>query len=174
MKISIDENKIFDDVLVFQGVKHSDNRGYFQENFNKNNYPELEEFEFVQDNISFSKQNVLRGLHLQKSNPQGKLVSCISGEVFDVIADVNPHSKNFGKHFTIYLNDENNKQVWVPPGYAHGFCVISKFAQVIYKCTNFYDPKDEFGVNWNDKTLNINWPITNPIISEKDKKLGFL
>ena len=122
----------------------------------------------MQDNFSKSSKGVLRGLHFQKTNPQGKLIRVSKGEVFDVALDLRKESKTFGKWISVILSCSNHKQIWIPPGFAHGFQVISEYAHFEYKCTEFYDPKDEGCIFWNDKTLNIPWPIPNPVVSEKD------
>ena len=146
-------------------------RGYFQETFNTKNFKSIGIGEnFVQDNLSRSKKNVLRGLHFQKNNPQGKLVRCGTGTVFDVVVDIDPSSKNFLKYFSIELSDQNLKMLWVPAGYAHGF-VLSDFADFHYKCTDYYDANDQHGLIWNDKNIGIEWPIIEPIVSEKDLNL---
>ena len=108
------------------------------------------------------------GLHFQKENPQGKLVSVISGEVFDVVVDIRKDSKTFGQWKSVILSSENKTQFWIPPGFAHGFVVLSDFANFVYKCTDYYDPKDEETIVWNDPSININWPVENPVLSEKD------
>ncbi|MCX8726403.1 dTDP-4-dehydrorhamnose 3,5-epimerase [Gilliamella sp. B2838] len=148
----------------------NDNRGYFFEVFQKERYQRLLgiDYEFVQDNYSRSFKNVLRGLHFQQDNPQGKLLRVVQGQVFDVAVDIRKDSSTFGQWIGIILSAENNKQFWIPPGFAHGFLVLSDVADVEYKCTNYYDPKSEKCLLWNDTTININWPITNPILSDKD------
>jgi len=122
----------------------------------------------VQDNHSRSGRGVLRGLHFQLDNPQGKLVCAGTGSVYDVAADVNPDSSTFGKWVGVELNEENHRQLWIPPGYAHGFCVLSEMADFHYKCTALYDPASEGCVAWNDPDLGIEWPITDVHLSEKD------
>ena len=114
------------------------------------------------------RHNVLRGLHYQKKYPQGKFVRVIRGEVFDVAVDLRKNSTTFGKYYSIVLSEANKKQFWIPPGFAHGFCVLSKFASFEYKCSEYYFPDDEETIIWNDSFLDINWPIENPIISKKD------
>jgi dTDP-4-dehydrorhamnose 3,5-epimerase len=127
---------------------------------------------FVQDNQSMSKRGVLRGLHFQKKNPQGKLVRVISGEVYDVAVDLRKNSVTFGKWYGIILNAENKKQFFIPEGFAHGFLVLSETAEYLYKCTNYYDPNDESGIFWNDPNIGIDWPVNeiNVMLSEKDKQ----
>lgn len=128
----------------------------------------------MQDNRSRSTGGVLRGLHFQKRKPQGKLVTVTQGEVFDVAVDLRPNSSTFGKYESIVLTGENKIQFYIPPGFAHGFCVLSDSADFQYKCTDFYDPSDEGGLIWNDKTVDINWPIEEPKLSDKDKILPSL
>lgn len=162
-------------VLVIENASYRDERGYFLEIFQESRYNEMGVTDaFVQDNISYSKQSVLRGLHFQKTKAQGKLISVLEGNVFDVVADVNPNSPTFGQYMEIELSAENSTQLWIPPGYAHGFCVLSLSALFHYKVTTFYDPTDEAGVIWDDPELNVQWPVSNPSISEKDAKLPTL
>ncbi len=163
-------------VLVIEPKKFSDHRGFFKETFQSERYHKDAEIDlpFVQDNHSHSQKGVIRGLHLQKSRPQGKLVSCFSGAIYDVAVDINPNSHSFGQYVGVELSSENGKQLWVPPGYAHGFCVLSETADIQYKCTDFYFPGDEGGLIWNDPDVGIEWPIDNPSLSEKDLKLPTL
>lgn len=149
----------------------NDNRGYFFETFQKERYQKMLgiNYEFVQDNYSRSFKNVLRGLHFQENNVQGKLLRVVQGEVFDVAVDIRENSPTFGQWVGMILSAENNKQLWIPPGFAHGFLVLSDIADFEYKCTNFYDPHSERCLLWNDPTINISWPISNPILSDKDK-----
>lgn len=159
-------------VLIIEPKVFCDNRGFFKETFKVEHYQSAGiKLPFVQDNYSRSQKSVLRGLHFQKSQPQGKLVSCILGSVYDVAVDIDPKSKTFGKYVGVELNEQNHLQFWIPPGYAHGFCVLSKYADIFYKCTNYYLPEDEGGVIWNDPEVAINWPIGTPILSNKDKLL---
>jgi len=148
-----------------------DSRGFFLESFQKNRYQELLgiDKEFVQDNHSRSSRNVLRGIHSQLKKPQGKLVRVVRGEVFDVAVDLRPNSGSFGKWHSTILSEENKKQFWVPPGFGHAFLVLSDFADFEYKCTDYYDPEDEFSILWDDPDLGIGWPIKNPLLSSKDK-----
>ena len=162
---------------ILSGVKllypdfYADNRGFFLESFNKKIYEENNiETNFVQDNHSRSAKNVLRGLHFQKNNPQGKLVRCSKGRVLDVVVDINQQSSTYRQHIAVELSDENHIQLWIPPGYAHGFLVLSEYADFNYKCTNFYYKNDQHGLMWNDPEIAIKWPISEPILSEKDKK----
>lgn len=159
-------------VLIFEPKVHGDSRGFFKESFQAERYQEAGvEYEFVQDNHSRSQKGVLRGLHFQITKPQGKLVSCSRGAIFDVVVDVNPKSETFGEYIGIELTEDNHYQLWVPPGYAHGFCVLSDYADFQYKCTEYYDPNDEGGIIWNDPDINIDWPIECPDLSEKDTQL---
>lgn len=156
-----------------------DERGYFMESFNERTFQEAtgKETHFVQDNQSFSKKGVLRGLHYQTGeNAQAKLVRVIQGEVLDVAVDIRPESKTYGKHVAVLLSEENQKQLFVPRGFAHGFIVLSETATFFYKCDNFYNKESEGGVLYNDKTLNIDWklPESELIISEKDQILPTL
>lgn len=165
-----------DGVCVIEPDVFGDKRGFFLETYRKDRY--LEEAglpqAFVQDNHSRSTRGVLRGLHAQRKNPQGKLVRTVRGAVFDVAVDINNSSATYGEWFGAELTDENHRQLWVPPGYAHGFLVLSDIADVEYKCTTYYDPMDEIGVVWNDPQLDIQWPIDTPILSEKDQQLPSL
>ena len=157
-------------ILIVKPNVFDDQRGYFKELFHLAKYSENQiNYNFVQDNFSKSQKNVLRGLHFQNKKPQGKLVSCLKGSVFDVAVDINPKSKTFKEYVSVELSAENHKQIWIPPGYAHGFCVLSEMADFQYKCTDYYDPLDEGGILWNDPDLAIKWPITKPILSKKDK-----
>ncbi|WP_027852946.1 dTDP-4-dehydrorhamnose 3,5-epimerase [Marinobacterium litorale] len=162
-------------VLIIEPRVHGDERGFFLESFQAERYRRFGiDDEFVQDNHSRSRKGVLRGLHFQNRAPQGKLVRCARGAVFDVAADVNPASPTFGEFVAVELSDINAKQLWIPPGYAHGFCVLSEIADFEYKCTGYYDPADEAGVRWDDPTLSIPWPLVGPVLSEKDKNLPLL
>ena len=162
-------------VLIIQPKVLGDDRGFFKETFQNDRYVEAGiALPFVQDNHSRSQRGVLRGLHLQRTRPQGKLVSCSSGAVFDVAVDIDPRSSTYGKYVGVTLSSSNHKQLWIPPGYAHGFCVLSEYADFQYKCTDYYFPEDEGGVIWNDPNIDIDWPIDNPILSEKDLKLPTL
>lgn len=148
-----------------------DARGYFMETFRENDFREhCGDYQFVQDNQSKSVQNVLRGLHFQYKRPQGKLVRAIAGAVLDVCVDLRKSSPFFGKSYQVKLDTENNKQLWVPPGFAHAFLVLSETAEFVYKCTAYYAPGDERTLLWNDPELGIAWPCKDPILSEKDLK----
>lgn len=157
------------DAVIIEPKVFKDERGYFFEIYQKSRYQELGiELEFVQDNRSKSTKNVLRGLHFQKTKPQGKLVSVTEGAVFDVAVDLRPDSPTFGQHHSVILSEDNFLQFYVPPGFAHGFCVLSDTASFQYKCTDYYDPGDEGGLIWNDPELGIEWPVDEPIVSAKD------
>ncbi|MFT6985475.1 MAG: dTDP-4-dehydrorhamnose 3,5-epimerase [Psychromonas sp.] len=158
--------------VIIEPTIFGDDRGFFMETFQEERYAQLAGItqKFVQDNRSRSEQNVLRGLHFQKYKPQGKLVSVTQGEVFDVAVDLRPDSETFGCWESILLSSENKLQFWVPPGFAHGFCVISESADFQYKCTDYYDPSDESGLLWNDPDLSIDWPNSDPLLSDKDIK----
>ena len=163
-------------VLMIEPKMFGDNRGFFLETFHLQRYAEMAGIRqpFVQDNHSRSQRGVLRGLHLQKRHPQGKLVRVARGEVFDVVADIDPRSPTFARWVGIALSEENGRQVWIPPGYAHGFVTVSEVADFEYKCTDFYDPESEAGVIWNDPDLAIEWPCETPLVSSKDMKLPTL
>jgi len=171
-KFNFIETKI-PDLYEIEPTIFGDARGYFSETYNERDFFEAGiTVKFVQDSQSRSKKGVLRGLHFQKKNPQGKLVRVLFGEVFDVAVDLRKNSPAFGKWHGIILSGENKKQFYVPEGFAHGFVVLSDFAEFTYKCTRFYDASDEGGVLWNDPDLNIDWHIGNGIeviLSEKDK-----
>ena len=160
------------DCFVIEPDVFGDDRGFFLETFHAKRYAKLAGIRasFVQDNHSRSVKNVLRGLHFQKTKPQGKLVRVVHGEVFDVCVDIRKESDSFGMWIGEILSEKNKKQIWVPPGFAHGFVVLSEIADFEYKCTDFYDPSDEGSILWNDPTLNITWPILEPLISQKDSE----
>lgn len=166
--MKIIETKI-KDLLIIEPKVFGDDRGFFYETFQAERYKKAGiKDSFVQDNRSRSTKGVLRGLHFQKSKPQGKLVSVTSGEVFDVAVDLRPNSETFGLYESIVLTGQNKLQFYVPPGFAHGFCVLSDTADFQYKCTDYYDPTDESGLLWSDPDLNIDWPTKTPILSNKD------
>ena len=159
------------DVLVIEPVVHGDSRGYFLETWRKSQFEGLSQtYDFVQDNQSKSIQGTLRGLHYQLQLPQGKLVRVISGEVFDVAVDLRQESASFGKWVGEILSESNKKQMWIPPGFAHGFYVMSESAEIAYKCTEYFRPEDDHSLLWNDPALGIDWPLLdpNPLLSEKD------
>ena len=156
-------------VLIIEPKVFGDHRGFFLETFQVDRYREAGiTLPFVQDNHSRSQRGVLRGLHFQRTRPQGKLVSVSRGAVYDVAVDIDPSSATHGKFVGVELNDDNHRQMWVPPGYAHGFCVLSEVADFQYKCTDFYFPADEGGLAWNDPDVGIPWPIEAPQLSAKD------
>jgi len=159
------------DVVVIEPVVHRDGRGFFLESYHADRYREHGiTGPFLQDNHSRSGARTLRGLHLQLRRPQGKLVRVIEGEVFDVAVDVRRGSPTFGKWVGVHLTAENFRQVYVPPGFAHGFCVLSDVAQLEYKCTDLYDPASEIGIAWNDPAIGISWPVTDPLLSARDRQ----
>ncbi|MGH8544930.1 MAG: dTDP-4-dehydrorhamnose 3,5-epimerase [Gammaproteobacteria bacterium] len=156
-------------VLLLEPKVFGDKRGFFLETWQSRRYAEAGMPEhFVQDNLSKSRHGVLRGLHYQIQRPQGKLVSVIEGEVFDVAADIDPESATFGRWVGARLSGDNKRQLYVPPGYAHGFCVLSDAAYFAYKCTEYYAPELERGVRWDDPLLSIDWPVEEPIVNERD------
>ncbi|WP_096886175.1 dTDP-4-dehydrorhamnose 3,5-epimerase [Escherichia coli] len=166
------------DVLIFEPKVFGDERGFFMESFNQRQFEEIvgRKISFVQDNHSKSKKGVLRGLHYQLPPfAQGKLVRCINGEVYDVAVDLRPESINYGKWVGIILSAENKKQLWIPEGFAHGFLVISEFAEFAYKTTNYYSKESERGIRWNDPTINIQWPkMGQYLLSLKDALAPFI
>lgn len=156
-------------VLVIESETHADRRGFFREVYRYDKYLAAGlGVRFVQDNHSHSVKGVLRGLHYQLKSPQGKLVMAVAGEVFDVAVDIRKGSPNFGKWTGVHLSLLNNRQVYVPEGFAHGYCVLSESADVIYKCTELFDPDDQFGVLWSDPDINIEWPVAYPVLSARD------
>ena len=163
-------------VLIIEPTVHGDERGFFVETFQAERYRDLAgiELPFVQDNHSRSRYGVLRGMHAQRTHPQGKLVRVARGEVFDVALDIDPESPTFGQWAGATLSTTNGRQMWIPPGYAHGFVVLSDVADFEYKCTDYYHPDDEYGVIWNDPDAAITWPIDDPILSDKDTALPTL
>ena len=162
-------------VLIIEPRVFGDSRGFFKETFQAERYRDAGiELPFVQDNHSRSSRGVLRGLHLQKRHPQGKLVSCSRGAVYDVAVDVDPASDTFGVYVATELSEDNHRQLWIPPGYAHGFCVLTDVADFQYKCTALYQPEDEAGLIWNDPDVGIAWPVDTPALSDKDQLLPSL
>jgi dTDP-4-dehydrorhamnose 3,5-epimerase len=159
-----------DGCVIIEPKVFGDERGFFLETFQADRY--ISEagitLPFVQDNHSRSSKSVLRGLHFQKTKPQGKLVRVVRGQVYDVAVDIRKGSPTYGQWEGLILSEENKTQLWVPPGFAHGFVVLSDTADFEYKCTDYYDPSDEGGILWNDSDLDIPWPIDNPILSNKD------
>jgi len=163
-------------VLLIEPKVFGDARGFFLETYNKERYMDagFPDVEFVQDNHSRSSKGVLRGLHFQGNHPQGKLVQVATGSVFDVAVDIRIGSPTFGQWYGCVLSEENHHQLWVPPKFAHGFCVLSDTADFVYKCTDYYNPSDEGGVLWSDPEIGIDWPIETPLLSEKDKVYEYL
>ncbi len=156
-------------VIVFEPDVFGDARGFFIETFSSKRYEETGlKLPFVQDNVSFSAKGILRGLHFQNPHVQGKLVQVLSGKVFDVAVDIRIGSPNFGQWAGETLSAENHKQMYIPPGFAHGFCVVSDTALFSYKCTDYYSPTTEGGIIWNDPDIGITWPVNNPQLSKKD------
>ena len=168
MKIS--HSKLKGCVIIEPRV-FGDERGFFLETFQTLRYQQEAgiDLAFVQDNHSRSARGVLRGLHFQKTKPQGKLVRVVRGEVYDVAVDIRNGSPTFGEWEGVILSEDNKKQFWVPPGFAHGFVVLSDTADFEYKCTDYYDPSDEGSILWSDPDLDIPWPIANPVLSTKDQ-----
>lgn len=159
-----------DGVVIIEPKVFGDHRGFFMETWNAKRYEECGlDVSFVQDNLSYSRRGILRGLHYQNPNTQGKLVSVLQGEVYDVAVDVRAGSKTFGEWVAVTLSAENKRQFYVPPGFAHGFCVTSEMALFVYKCTDMYNPQAEGSILWNDPDLGIDWPIEEPLLSDKDK-----
>ena len=158
------------DVLYIEPTIFADNRGYFFESFNQDAYVDAGlNVTFVQDNVSLSKRGVLRGLHFQNPRPQGKLVFALAGEVFDVAVDIRTGSPTFGKWVGAYLSAEKGDQLYIPQGFAHGFCVVSDSAIFQYKCTDFYVPEADRGIRWDDPEFSVAWPVETPILSTKDQ-----
>ena len=164
------------DVKIIEPTVFGDERGFFMETWQQKKFEELvtgQPTEFVQDNHSKSKKGILRGLHFQTKNTQGKLVRVVSGEVFDVAVDIRKGSATFGEWVGVYLSSDNKRQLWVPEGFAHGFYVTSDEAEFVYKCTNYYSPSSEISIRWDDKDIDIRWPITTPpSLSTKDLTAG--
>jgi dTDP-4-dehydrorhamnose 3,5-epimerase len=160
------------DVLIIEPKVFGDDRGFFYESFNRKAFESATglALSFVQDNHSKSLNCVLRGLHYQTQHPQGKLVRVIRGAVYDVAVDIRKDSSTFGQWVSAELSDTNHKQMWVPPGFAHGFVVMSGLAEVLYKTTDYYSPEHERCIAWNDPDLAISWPVTDPVLSAKDRR----
>lgn len=158
-------------VLLIRPRVFGDGRGFFMETFSARRYRDAAgiDLPFVQDNHSRSRRGVLRGLHFQRTRPQGKLVSVSRGSVFDVAVDIDPASPTCGQHFGVELSDANHLQLWIPPGYAHGFCVLSEEADFLYKCTDYYQLEDEGGLAWDCPRIAIDWPVQAPELSAKDR-----
>ena len=163
------------DVLIVEPKIYTDRRGFFFENYSLERYRQAGiDTTFVQDNISSSEQGVLRGLHFQNPNPQGKLVYVLEGKVFDVAVDIRKGSPTYGKWTGHTLTDNNKYQLWIPPGFAHGFYVMSESALFCYKCTDYYNADADISIAWNDSVIGINWPTNQPILSNKDKDCPML
>ncbi len=157
-------------VLILEPKVFGDQRGFFMETFHQNRYQKAGlPPHFVQDNHSRSRKGVLRGLHYQLVQPQGKLVSVVRGSVFDVAVDIRRGSPSFGRWVSVVLDDCEHRQFYIPPGYAHGFCVLSEEADFVYKCTDYYHPQSERGIAWNDSEIGIQWPDLEVTLSDKDK-----
>ena len=158
------------DVVLIEPEVHGDERGFLFESYHQRKYADggIDAI-FVQDNHSRSKRGILRGLHAQIARPQGKLVRVVQGEVFDVAVDIRRGSPTFGKHVSALLSAENFNQLWIPVGFAHGFCVTSESAEFEYKCTDFYDPASQLIVRWDDPAIGIDWPVKDPLLSERDR-----
>ena len=155
----------FKGLIVFKNRSFKDKRGYFRELLRENNLKK--KFPFLV--MSLSKKNVVRGLHLQRIKPQGKLITVLKGKIFDVALDLRKNSKTFGKYFSIYLSEKNSTSIYIPPGFAHGFCGMDKENYMIYSCTNYRHEKSEMGIKFNDEDINIKWPVKRPILSKKDR-----
>jgi len=157
-------------IILIEPDVHEDQRGYFLELYHTDKYAKAGlPSRFVQDNFANSVYGTLRGLHYQRRHPQGKLITTMQGTIFDVAVDIRPASSSFGQWQGIELSAENKRQVYIPPGFAHGYCVLSETASVMYKCTELYVPDDEGGIIWNDPGINIAWPIATPFLSSKDQ-----
>lgn len=162
-------------VLILEPRSFGDQRGYFMEIFQATRYAEAGiDRSFVQDNLSFSVRNTLRGLHYQRPNSQAKLVQVVTGEIFDVAVDIRLGSPTFGQWEGVILSAENRRQLFIPEGFAHGFCVLSATAHFLYKCSEYYSPNDESGIRWDDPDIAISWPIDAPILSDRDRQFPFL
>jgi dTDP-4-dehydrorhamnose 3,5-epimerase len=177
------ERLAIEDVILVEPQVHGDHRGFFVETFQVQRYreagigvrPDGSSLEFVQDNMAKSAKGILRGLHLQEPHAQGKLVSCVAGEVFDVAVDVRVGSPTFGEWVGARLDAESHRQLWVPPGFAHGYVVLSESAIFAYKCTDLYHPEAELSVRWNDPAIGIEWPMEGePVLSDKDRAAPLL
>ena len=156
----------FKDLIIIKNKSYKDKRGYFKELLRENEI--RKKFPFLV--MSYSKKNVIRGLHLQQRKSQGKFVTVIKGKIYDVVIDLRKRSKTFGKKYSIILSDKNCKSIYVPEGFAHGFCALDKDNYVVYSCTNYRDKQSEIGIKFDDKKLNINWPTKTPTLSKKDRE----
>ena len=159
------KNTRFKDLIIFKSKNFFDNRGHFREL----SIEKIIKKKLIFTVVSKSKKNVLRGLHMQRKNPQGKYISVLKGKILDVVVDCRKKSKTFGKHYKIILSDRNCKSIYIPSGFVHGFLSLDNENIVVYSCTNYRDKNSEIGIKWNDKNLNINWGIKKPILSKKDK-----
>lgn len=158
-------------LLLIEPRVYGDQRGFFAETYHRSRYHDMGITEdFVQDNLSRSTYGVLRGLHFQTRKPQGKLVRCARGEVYDVAVDLRAGSSTYGQWESVILSETNHRQLYIPPGFAHGFCTLSESADFVYKCTEYYDPDFESGLRWNDPDLKIAWPIEHPVLSVRDQQ----
>ncbi|MFP6654590.1 MAG: dTDP-4-dehydrorhamnose 3,5-epimerase [Myxococcota bacterium] len=163
------------EVLLVEPEIHLDDRGFFLETWHAEKYAAAGlDAVFVQDNHSRSSRGTLRGLHAQLNKPQGKLVRASRGEIFDVAVDIRQGSPTFGKYVGVLLSDENFRQLWIPEGYAHGFCVVSETAELQYKCTDVYDPTGDIIIRWDDPTIGIDWPARDPLLSDRDRSARLL
>ena len=163
------------EILIVEPSVFKDKRGFFIETYHQEKYQRAGITKvFVQNNYSHSIKGVLRGLHYQLDHPQGKLILVIRGAIFDIVVDIRYGSPTFGKWTGVYLSENNHHQLFIPEGFAHGFCVLSEQADVIYQCTDFYSPGDEYGIRWDDPEVGIDWPVQDPILSEKDAGYPFL
>jgi dTDP-4-dehydrorhamnose 3,5-epimerase len=161
--------------LILEPQVFGDARGFFYESYNKARWTDAGiDVDFVQSNVSRSARGVLRGLHYQWPNPQAKLVSVLEGEVYDVAVDIRRGSPTFGQSVGVMLTADNHRHFWIPEGFAHGFCVVSDFATFTYQCTALYDAKADAGIRWNDAALAIDWPVSSPLLSDKDGKTPLL
>tara|TARA_Y100001970_G_scaffold230103_1_gene285611 strand:- start:538 stop:1086 length:549 start_codon:yes stop_codon:yes gene_type:complete len=167
------ERQALEDVLLLKPTIYNDDRGYFFESFKENIFDKIGlNLKFIQDNEVYSNNiGIIRGLHYQLKNPQGKLVHVVSGAIRDVIVDIRTNSPDFGKSIIIDIDSRSHNMVYIPEGFAHGYLVVEKNTIVQYKCTNYYDTNSEFGILWNDEDLNIDWGVFNPLLSDKDSKL---
>ena len=163
------------EVIIVKPTIFTDHRGFFMESYHIDKYTKGGiSCKFVQDNHAKSVKNSLRGLHFQLNHPQGKLLRCLQGRIFDVAVDIRDDSSNYGKWVGVELSCKNKYQLFIPPGFAHGYCVLSQTAEIAYKCSEIYHPEDDRGIIWNDPEVDIKWPIVNPILSDKDKSLPLL
>lgn len=162
---------VLKEVIVVGPDVYRDNRGYFVETFRRDKYLRGGiDCEFVQDNQSRSTRNTIRGLHAQRRHPQGKLVRVLTGAILDVVVDIRRGSPSYLKWISVELSADNFRQIYIPPGFAHGICITSEFADIEYKCTDYYDPCDELRIAWNDPAIGIQWPVAKPILSDKDRE----